>query len=119
MTLTNKVCFDVIFGHTVDRKIKFFQHILTRLTTRTFCFLRLKLSIFIFYLKIEDQTNDKNNTSKIVKNGSVNLKNRVPVEAKWWVVKNEFFLSKKHLDFGAMLQGTLGCPNPISYNEFV
>ncbi len=37
----------------------------------------------------------KKKPQKWSKNGSLNLENVVPVEAKWWVVKKHF-LFKKH-----------------------
>ena len=48
-------------------KMRFFQHILTCLTTRKRCFLQWKLSIFMFYQKIETQKNEQKNTSKMMK----------------------------------------------------
>ena len=47
--------------------MRFFQHTLTCLTTRKRCFLQWKLSIFMFYPKIETQKNEQKNTSKIMK----------------------------------------------------
>ena len=47
--------------------MRLFQHTLTCLTTRKRCFLQWKLSIFMFYQKIETQKNEQKNTSKMMK----------------------------------------------------
>ena len=50
---------------------------------------------------------------KMSKNGSLNLKNVVPVEAKWWVVKKQFFSQNKKSQKSLKNMLRRPCPNPV------
>lgn len=108
-----------MFEHGFYWKIKFFQHSLTRVTNRKLCFLQLKLSMFTFHPKIASRKTTPKTPLKWWKNRSLNLKNELPVEAKRWVVKKQFFYkNKKKLDFGTVWRWSLPPPNPVFYKEF-
>ena len=50
----------------------------------------------MFYPKIVDQKISQKTPPKLRKNRSLNLRNRVPVEAKCWIVKKTIFEKKKN-----------------------
>jgi len=98
----------------------FFQEELAWKPARKICNLQVKLSIVM--LDVQNWTSKKvlKQHEKTWKYEARNLKNGVPVRAKWSVLKKLFFVTKsRKCNFEVQNKLSPSCQNPIFFNEFV